>query len=239
MNLPGFESLLLFTLGSEEPGRSIRYRINPFEVVGTVSLQTHIDYPLSTFKAAFELYPPMPYVLETSVYEVYRDCGWDIVTNTNTLGLKDYSTLTDLYRKIDVETDSLGYHQEAKENTKAALKARINSLRIGGKGAMMDTRYSVPIEKLLSTPAVLELENLGDDDTKAFVIGMLLVQLYEYRKSTHHSGQAKLTHLLMIEEAHRLLKRVPEGGEGGNPRAKSVEFSAICWRKSTPLDRDS
>ena len=224
MNLPGFEELILFTLGSEEPGRSIRYRINPFEVVGTVSLQTHIDYLLSTFKAAFELYPPMPYVLETSVYEVYKDRGWDIVTNKNTLGLHDYPTLTDLYRKIDVVTDNLGYHQEAKENTKAALKARINSLRIGGKGAMMDTRYSVPIEKLLSTPAVLELEDLGDDDTKAFVIGMLLVQLYEYRKSTHTSGQAKLIHLSMIEEAHRLLKRVPEGGEGGNPRAKSVEF---------------
>ena len=224
MNLPGFNDLLLFTLGSEEPGKSIRYRINPFEVVGTVSLQTHIDYLLSTFKAAFELYPPMPYVLETSVYEIYKDRGWDIVTSQNTLGLKDYPTLTDLYRKIDVVTDALGYHQEAKENTKAALKARINSLRIGGKGAMMDTRYSIPIEKLLSTPAVLELEDLGDDDTKAFVIGMVLVQLYEYRKSTHKSGQAKLIHLTMIEEAHRLLKRVPEGGEGGNPRAKSVEF---------------
>ena len=224
LNLPGFEDLLLFTLGSEEPGRSIRYRINPFEVIGTVSLQTHIDYLLSTFKAAFELFPPMPYVLETSVYEVYADRGWDIVTNTNRFGLHDYPTLTDLYRKIDIVTDSLGYHKEAKENTKAALKARINSLRIGGKGAMMDTRYSIPIEKLLSTPAVLELEDLGDDDTKAFVIGMLLVQLYEYRKSTHHSGQAKLIHLLMIEEAHRLLKRVPEGGEGGNTRAKSVEF---------------
>lgn len=224
MNLPGFQNLLLFTLGSEEPGRSIRYRINPFEVIGTVSLQTHIDYLLSTFKAAFELYPPMPYVLETSVYEVYKDRGWDIVTNANQLGLHDYPTLTDLYRKIDIVTDSLGYHQEAKENTKAALKARINSLRIGGKGAMMDTRYSVPIEKLLSTPAVLELEDLGDDDTKAFVIGMLLVQLYEYRKSTHRSGQAKLIHLVMIEEAHRLLKRIPEGGESANPRAKSVEF---------------
>lgn len=224
MNLPGFEDLMLFTLGSEEPGRSIRYRINPFEVVGTVSLQTHIDYLLSTFKAAFDLFPPMPYVLETAVYEVYQDRGWDIVTSKNTLGLTDYPTLTDLYRKIDIVTDRLGYLKEAKENTKAALKARINSLRIGGKGAMMDTRHSVPIQKLLSTPAVLELEDLGDDDTKAFVIGMVLVQLYEYRKSTHLSGQAKLIHLTMIEEAHRLLKRVPEGGEAANPRAKSVEF---------------
>lgn len=29
-----------------------------------ISLQTHIDYLLSTFKAAFDLYPPMPYILE-------------------------------------------------------------------------------------------------------------------------------------------------------------------------------
>lgn len=224
MNMQGFEGMMLFTLGSEEPGKAIRYRINPFEVVGSVSLQTHIDYLLSTFKAAFELYPPMPYVLETSVYEVYRDRGWDIVTNRNVFGFTDYPTLTDLYRKIDIVTDGLGYHNETKENTKAALKARINSLRIGGKGAMMDTRHSVPIEKLLSAPAVLELEDLGDDDTKAFVIGMLLVQLYEYRRSAHQGGQSKLVHLTMIEEAHRLLKRVPEGGENSNPRAKSVEF---------------
>lgn len=221
-----FSQMMLFTLGSEEPGKSIRYRINPFEVIGDVALQTHIDYLLSTFKAAFELFPPMPYVLETAVYEVYEDRGWDIVSNKNSLGLKDYPNLTDLYRKIDIVTDRLGYHTEAKENTKAALKARINSLRIGGKGAMMDTRKSIPIQTLLSGPVVLELEDLGDDDTKAFVIGLLLVQLYEYRKSQLFESQTekKLHHVVLIEEAHRLLKRVSEVGEAANPRAKAVEF---------------
>lgn len=224
MNLPGFEDMMLFTLGLETPGASIRYRINPFEVVGDTSLQTHIDYLLSTFKAAFELYPPMPYVLETSVYEIYADRGWNIVTNTNEHGLSEYPTLLDLYRKIDPVTDQLGYNAEAASNTKAALKARINSLMIGGKGAMMNAKRSVPIEKLLSTPTVLELEDLGDDDTKAFVIGLLLVQLYEYRKASHKVGQGKFVHLMMIEEAHRLLKNVPETSGTANPRAKSVEF---------------
>ena len=37
-------------------------------------------------------------------------------------------------------------------------------------------------------------------------------------------GSKDLSHILMIEEAHRLLKNVSEGGEGGNTRAKSVEF---------------
>lgn len=92
-----------------------------------MALQTHIDYLLSTFNAAFEMAPPMPYVLESSVYEIYEDRGWDVTSGTNRFGRKDFPTLTDLYYKIDVVTNRLGYHVEVQNNVKAALKARINS----------------------------------------------------------------------------------------------------------------
>lgn len=223
-NQKGFEDLLVFTLGDESSKTSVRYRINPFETNSIISLQTHIDYLLSTFKAAFDLYPPMPYILEKAVYEIYRDHGWDIVENINRYGLTEYPTLTDLYNKIDVIVDDMGYHQEVQSNVKAALQARIYSLMIGGKGAMLNTPKSVPIGELLSRPVVMELEGLGDDETKSFVIGILLVQLYEYRKSQMTKGSKSLSHILMVEEAHRLLKNVSETGEGGNTRAKSVEF---------------
>lgn len=223
-NLKGFEDLLVFTLGAEASQTSVRYRINPFETNSKISLQTHIDYLLSTFKAAFDLYPPMPYILEKAVYEIYSDRGWDIVENINRYGLTEYPTLSDLYNKIDVIVDSMGYHQEVQSNVKAALQARVYSLMIGGKGAMLNTPKSVPIEELLSRPVVMELEDLGDDETKSFVIGILLVQLYEYRKSQMTKGSKQLSHILMVEEAHRLLKNVSESGEGGNTRAKSVEF---------------
>lgn len=222
-NPQGFQNLNLFTLGWEADTDSIKYRINPFEAAPGVSLQTHIDYLLSTFKAAFELYSPMPYVLESAVYEVYSDRGWDIVNSVNKYGRDDYPTLTDLYYKIDPVTDRLGYNPEVRSNVKAALKARINSLRIGGKGAMLDTAKSLDIGKLLETPTVFELEDLGDDDTKSFVIGILLVQLYEYRKGDRTAGGKSLKSVLMIEEAHRLLKNVPQSS-GDNSRAKSVEF---------------
>ncbi len=223
-NLKGFEDLLVFTLGSEATATSVKYRINPFETLPGISLQTHIDYLMSTFNAAFDLYPPMPYILEKAVYQVYSDRGWDIVENQNRYGLTEYPTLTDLYNKIDVIVDNMGYHQEVQSNVKAALQARVYSLMIGGKGAMLNTPRSVPIQELLARPAVLELEDLGDDETKSFVIGILLVQLYEYRKTQMSSGSRRLSHILMVEEAHRLLKNVSESGEGGNTRAKSVEF---------------
>ena len=223
-NLKGFEELLVFTLGAEASATSVKYRVNPFETNPHISLQTHIDYLLSTFKAAFDLYPPMPYILEKAVYEIYSDRGWDIVENINRYGLTEYPTLSDLYNKIDVIVDNMGYHQEVQSNVKAALQARVYSLMIGGKGAMLNTPRSVPIEELLNRPVVMELEDLGDDETKSFVIGILLVQLYEYRKSLMTKGSKSLSHILMVEEAHRLLKNVSEAGEGGNTRAKSVEF---------------
>lgn len=215
-----FQNLSVFTLGNESEN-GVKYRLNPFEVMPGIALQTHIDYLLSTFNAAFEMYAPMPYILERAVYEVYEDRGWDLFTGANKRGLREYPTLSQLYYKIDVVTNRLGYDEEVQSNVKAALKARINSLRIGGKGAMLDVVRSIPLEQLLSTPCVFELEDIGDDDIKAFIIGILLVQLYEYRKSCGSSD--KLKGVLVFEEAHRLLKSV-SAGEGNNSRAKSVEF---------------
>jgi len=223
-NLENFEDLMIYTLGSEDPEKSVRYRLNPFETLPGISLQSHIDLLLATFKTAFEMYPPMPYVLEKAVYDVYKDRGWDIVTGKNTLGLTLYPTLSDLYDKVGYVVQNMGYDSEVSSNIKSALEARINSLMIGGKGAMLNTATSIPIDSLLSYPTVLELEDIGDDETKSFVIGMLLVQLYEYRKCQKDriNGAKQLQHVLMVEEAHRLLKNVSE--QANSSQAKSVEF---------------
>ncbi|MFJ7994712.1 ATP-binding protein [Peribacillus frigoritolerans] len=225
-NFDGFDDLLVFTLGAEDEN-SVPFRINPFEKIGNIPLQTHIDYLLSTFKASFELYPPMPYVLETAVYRIYEDIGWDVLENTCIHPVPQYPTLEDLYNKIDIIVDELGYDQRLKSDITAALKARVHSLRVGGKGAMLDTHFSINMGKLLSRPVVLELEDIGDDDVKAFVMGIVLVHLYEYRKdllSKQKGSSKKFDHLILIEEAHRLLANIGQGGEGANPRAKAVEF---------------
>ena len=223
-NLDHFEDLMVYTLGSEDPQSAVRYRLNPFETIPGISLQSHIDLLLATFKTAFEMYPPMPYVLETAVYEIYKDRGWDIVTNENRFGFTLYPTISDLYDKIGYTVASMGYDKEVSSNIRSALEARIHSLMIGGKGAMLNTSRSVPIVSLLSCPTVLELEDIGDDETKSFVIGILLVQLYEYRKCQKDkiNGAKKLQHILIVEEAHRLLKHVSE--EANPTQAKSVEF---------------
>ncbi|HEM5173236.1 ATP-binding protein [Streptococcus suis] len=218
----GTPKVLVFTLGEESVSRGVPFRLNPMEVIGTVSLQSHIDRLFATFKASFDMVAPTPFILEQALYSVYEDCGWDIVSNTNIKGITSYPTLTDLVIKIDEITNQSGYTGEIRSNIQASLKARVNSLRLGGKGMMLDVEKSFPIEKLLKYPVVFELEDLGDDETKSFVIGLLLTQLYEYRQSFNLSvGHHDIQHLLLIEEAHRLLKYETDSD---SPKAKAVEF---------------
>src|SRR5262249_38262117 len=104
----------------------------------------------------------------------------------------------------------------------AALSTRLDSLRRGGKGAMLDVAQSLPVEQMLSRPTVLELEKLGDDNDKALLIALVLIRLTEYRRSCGET--LELSHLLVIEEAHRLLASVPvrSSQEVADPRGQAV-----------------
>ncbi len=229
--------LRVYTLGNEMVAP---FRLNPFEFEtddepGNASLLTHVDFLKAVFNAAFPLYAPMPQVLESALYEIYEDRGWDVTSGTN-MRLPDWSlrhqypifpTLTDLYYKVEEVTTRLGYHHEVESNVKAALKSRIGSLRIGSKGLMLDTVRGIPMKTLLSIPTILELENIGNDDEKTFMMGLFLARLYEYRRLQAATGHlpSGFQHLIVFEEAHRLLKNTSTqvDSESANPRAQAIE----------------
>lgn len=235
-----FNELKVFTIGRETVSP---LRLNPFEVPPGIAIQMHIDYLKSLFSAAFVLYPPMPYVLEQSIQEVYIDRGWNLALNTNsrvsaqTNGSSDarhgnprmFPTLSDLIAKVENVIQRMQYDHEITMNVRAGLVARLNQLRIGGgKGLMFNARQSVPSDVLFNSPCLLELKQLVSDDEKAFLIGLLLIRLYEYYES-NPKYKVKLRHVTLIEEAHRLLRNVSteQGSEvTANPKGHSIEVFA-------------
>jgi len=235
IDVEGFEVLQIFTLGDEITSP---FRLNPFEVIEGVKLQTHIDTLRAVFNASFVMYAPMPYVLERCIHEIYLDKGWDLTTNQNNFGKTAdqspyglFPTLSDLYNKIDSIVEAMGYEDRLTMDIKAGLKTRVGSLRIGGKGSMLDTAYSIPMETLLNKPTILELQSIGDDEEKAFIIGLLIARLYEYREveSKRTGINTGLKHLTLIEEAHRLLTKTSSDSgnlETVNTKAKAIE--AFC-----------
>ena len=230
------DDLLIISAGVDQTS-VCPLRLNPFYFnpgkdndANRVHVLTHIDRLKATFNASFPMYASMPYILEEAILEVYRERGWNLGLSINRyvdIYNEDFSayvpTLQDLYLKVDMIVKKKGYFQEQQMNIQAALKARLSSLMVGSKGSMLNTLYSIPAKDLFEKPVVVELENMGDDEEKAFVMGLLVSKLYEYRKSTASQGD-KLKHILVIEEAHRLLANIPDSAnmEVANVKGKAV-----------------
>lgn len=220
------QNLQVFTLGDEMVSP---FRLNPFEVPDGIPVAVHLDLLRSVFTVSFGMWTPLPQVIEICLHRVYADRGWDITSNSNRRldetsdRSASFPTLTDLVAKVELVSNELGYEQRVSADIRAALRTRLNSLRAGGKGRMLDTSASVPVDLLLGRPTVLELEHLGDDDDKAFVMGLVLIRLAEHRRVGRDTDQ--LQHLLVIEEAHRLLGRAGGARDRAEAdvRGKAVE----------------
>lgn len=238
----------IYTLGRPEINC---IKLNPFYIMPGTSPQRHIDLLKDLFCASFALYGPMPYILEKCLYNIYTKKGWNLtlgfhpclVGNSGSMGLFDegvfkekyslrahkylFPTMQDLKDEIDkyIEND-MTYEGDVKGNIRSAIKARIDSLCVGAKGFMFNTYDITDFEKLFNSNAVLELEGLADDGDKAFSLGLLIIYVNEYRQLLKEvGGDNGLQHILVIEEAHRLLKNVSsENNEDiGNPKGKAVE----------------
>ncbi len=247
-NIP--KDVTVYTLGRPEINC---LRLNPFYVPLGISPQQHIDLLRDLFCASFAFYGPMPYILEKCLNRVYEKKGWNLILGfhpylSNTDSLQDlfdsekmhkhysmkahsylFPSMQDLKDEIDHYINhEMTYEGEVKGNIQGAIKARIDSLCVGTKGYMFNTTAFPDFESLLSNDSVLELEGLSDDADKAFALGLLIIYINEYRQvhqELDNSSESKLKHLLVIEEAHRLLKNVSSENneELGNPKGKAVE----------------
>lgn len=224
-------------------------RFNPFYIQKGVHPLVHIDYLKAIFNASFSLYGPMPHIVEKCLHSIYLKRGWNLTTgiHPNFRNKKEefdesqynfpehyycFPNLTDLKNEVDnYVKNEMEYKGELRDNIRTAIVARLESLCVGSKGLMFNTYDFYPIQKLLDTSTILEMENLADDDDKAFFVGLILVLISEYRQKDNpaiNPGQRDkgLQHFLVIEEAHRLLKNVQTERTSemmGNPKGKAVE----------------
>jgi hypothetical protein len=228
LEVPGLgEELLVFSLGDETVAP---LRLNPFEVPPGIAVGVHLDLLRSAFVASFGMWTPLPQVLERCLHEIYEDRGWDLVSNHNRRldegadRADAFPTLSQLADKVDEVIPQLGYEDRITADFRAALHTRLNALRTGGKGRMLDTTRAVPpLDSLFTRPVVVELQQMGDAGDIAFVAGLLLIRLAEHRRAAGPSRS--LRHLLVIEEAHRLLTAPGprRSEEEADPRGAAVE----------------
>jgi DNA helicase HerA-like ATPase len=191
-------------------------------------LQTHADLVRALFLAAFQSEEPFPQVLSAALTRMYEDCGWDLALGEPlTAGVTPaYPGLADLQRTAEQVVGEIGYSEEVKADVLGFIRVRLSSLRLGTTGRFLEGGHPVDVGRLLRRNTVLEIEDVGDDRDKAFLMGTVLLRLAEHLRLARRitpGGQPGLRHLTVVEEAHRLLRRPDR--EGG-PAAHAVELFA-------------
>jgi DNA helicase HerA-like ATPase len=222
------------------PGESdaIAAGLNPLEPAADPDgrrfpLQTHADLVKALFIASFRSEEPFPQVLSAALTRVYEEAGWDLALGETVAPDPNpgYPSLTDLQRAAIRVVREIGYSQRITDDVLGFIKVRLSSLRLGTTGRFLEGGHQLDFGRLLQTNAVLEIEDVGDDADKAFLMGTVLIRLAEHLRMAHRSrttGPVALRHLTVIEEAHRLLRRPDGAGSepAGGAAVHAVEMFA-------------
>ncbi len=213
--------------------------LNPLEPEQGFNLQTHLDMVTALFLASFEAEEPFPQVLAESLRRCYEDLGWDLATGLFKTArhppaggagpgepprypsYPTYPTLTELQAVADDVVKGIGYGPEVQANVRGFIKVRLGSLRLGTPGRFFESGHPLSVARLVEGNVVVELEDVGNDQDKAFVIGAVLLRLVEHLRVNRPQAEA-LRHVTVIEEAHRLLRKPERSG----PASHAIETFA-------------
>jgi hypothetical protein len=236
---PGDPAAIPASLNPLEPAT-----LDPLDPAVRFPLQSHADLVRALFLAAFRADEPFPQVLSQALHECYANAGWDLVTGRplrtwagtpgrtaamhRQIALPRYPTLLDVQLTARRVVEQIGYGDDVKKNVRGFVDVRIGSLRLGTPGRFFEGGHPLDVAALLKRNVVIEAEGITSDQDKAFVMGALLVRLYEQllleerQRFERDGGTAELRHVTVVEEAHRLLRNVPPE----SPAAYSLELFA-------------
>ena len=200
--------------------------VNPLAPEPGYPVQAHIDMVRALFMAAFDAEEPFPQIMSQALQRVYEASGWDVVTGGGAPGALTppaIPTLAQLQRAALAVIEDVGYGSELQADVRGFVDVRLRSLRIGSAGRFFEGGHPADIGELLRRNVVLAIEDVANDEDKAFLMGTLIIRIVEHlRVRARRDRPDGLRHVIVIEEAHRLLR----AGREGRASAHAVELFA-------------
>ncbi|MFI7452100.1 ATP-binding protein [Nonomuraea sp. NPDC049714] len=191
------------------PG-GVPFSINPLEPEPGYPVQAHIDMVRALFMAAFDAEEPFPQIMSLALQRVYEATGWDVVTGGAVPGSKvppSVPTLEQLQQHAMDVIKEIGYGREVQADVEGFISLRLRSLRVGSAGRFFEGGHPADIGGLLRRNVVLAIEDVANDEDKAFLMGTLIIRIVEHlRMRARQEKSTDLRHVIVIEEAHRLLR---------------------------------
>lgn len=222
------KDLLVFTLGNDQVAP---FRLNPFELQPKETIDAHVDMIKASMEAAFEMQAAEPQLIEAALYRCYEKKGWDVNLTINgkykdpySPGCPSFPTISDLLVEVENVVAEQGFDDRLRDEYNGSIRAMLQSLTLGAKGAMLNTPRSVDMASLLDKKVVLELENIRSGNEKALIMGFILSAFNEAIRERFAKEGKEHAHIMLVEEAHRLLSRW-QPGDGLNKKMGVETFS--------------
>ncbi|MEU6718811.1 ATP-binding protein [Nonomuraea sp. NPDC046802] len=188
----------------------VPFSINPLEPEPGYPVQAHIDMVRALFMAAFDAEEPFPQIMSLALQRVYEATGWDVVTGGAVPGSSvppSVPTLEQLQQHAMDVIKEIGYGREVQADVEGFISLRLRSLRVGSAGRFFEGGHPADIGGLLERDVVLAIEDVANDEDKAFLMGTLIIRIVEHlRMRARKEKSHELRHVIVIEEAHRLLR---------------------------------
>lgn len=166
------------------------------------------------FKGAFTMPSPTPYVVTQLFDQIAMQHGGPVGTD-----------LHDVRDAVDELVAKLGYAPEAQSNIRASLLTRLNLLLAPTRAHRFAWSDSAMLDHLFAKPTVVTLVDLVDEEERAFLV--LLLALSTWARAHKRDVKRPVEHLLVLEEAHRVLPEVQDPGadpERGSAKATSSQL---------------
>lgn len=208
-----------------------RLQINPFEFNQSIHIREHLDRLTEVIGACWPLYGAMPGILKQAFERVYAEHGWDLNYSERVIEIgSKFPTFTDLEKVVENVIDESTYTSDTKGDYKGALLNRIRSLNAGFEKDIFGNSIGIPQRVLFDSNTIIDLSSIGSSETRSLIMGMLIIQLREYRKATVKTSNNPTRHITVLEEAHNILKRCSKesSSDSENVVGKSVAMLCDC-----------
>ena len=202
-------------------------RLNPFRFPAGVHVLEHLDRLVEIFNVCWPMYAAMPAVLKEAIERSYVQAGWDLTTSENAYDAELFPSFCDVLAQIRLVLAESDYSADNKGDYTGALVTRLKSLTNGINGLIF-TADDITDCDLFERNAIVDLSRIGSTETKALIMGILVLKLQEYRMTASEGINVPLRHVTVLEEAHNLLRRtsVEQSSDSANLLGKSVEMLA-------------
>ena len=200
-------------------------RLKPFSFPDFISVSEHIDRLVELFNVCWPMYAAMPAILKDSVIKAYESAGWDIELSENKYDSSLFPTFVDVLDQIRTVLASSEYSADNKSDYTGALVTRLRSLTNGINGHIFGAD-EIDYKDLFDSKTIVDLSRVGSTETKALIMGLIVMKLQEYRLSSGKPDNGSLKHITVLEEAHNILKKTStdQSSESANLLGKSVEM---------------